>query len=543
MLILDTRGVTHKNKQVNGQNMFRKLVSNLAFSPALVGQLGFYAKRLRREEVTRRAGLIFLALALVVQSFSVFSPPESANAANTDNVIYSGIRNKEDLLAVYDRGVDTAGRTDIKEIYAQFGISRQDIANMHTGSYNTGDFNGQIKTVGRLDWGVPFRSQVKVANSNTTVFTGGFTETYGKSWPMPALIGTRSVDGAWFAITLDCGNPVYVVPPPPVKKPTAICKSLAVTPLSRTSIRLTAVGKTTDGATISGYTYVIKDNKGVVILNQRVNDAKATSTLDHTLAKDGAYTAQVTIITSLGDMTGVDCTRTVTISPEPRCPINNELTESSPDCKPCVSDKTIWYKDAKCVPTFELTKTVRNITQSTNDATQQTAKAGDQLQYTLRVKNVGKDQGSYTMTDTIADILEYATVVNIGDGTLSTQNPNVAATVTWPSSVIKVNETLEKVIVVKIKDTVPAMTANLSNPQSYNCKITNTFGNTLNVNVECPPEKVVEQTVGQLPHTGPTENMIFSVLVIAIAVYFYARSRQTATEIRLIRRDLNAGTI
>ena len=25
--------------------MFRKIVSNLAFSPALVGQLGFYAKR------------------------------------------------------------------------------------------------------------------------------------------------------------------------------------------------------------------------------------------------------------------------------------------------------------------------------------------------------------------------------------------------------------------------------------------------------------------------------------------------------------------
>ncbi len=61
--------------------MFRKLVSNLAFSPALVGQLGFYAKRLRKEEATRRAGLVFVALALVVQSFSVFSPPESATVS------------------------------------------------------------------------------------------------------------------------------------------------------------------------------------------------------------------------------------------------------------------------------------------------------------------------------------------------------------------------------------------------------------------------------------------------------------------------------
>jgi len=54
--------------------MFRKIVSNLAFSPALVGQLGFYAKRLRREEATRRVGLIFTALALVVQGFAVFTP-------------------------------------------------------------------------------------------------------------------------------------------------------------------------------------------------------------------------------------------------------------------------------------------------------------------------------------------------------------------------------------------------------------------------------------------------------------------------------------
>ena len=55
--------------------MFRRIFSNLSFSPALVGQLGFYAKRLRREEATRRLGLVFTALALVVQSLAVFSPP------------------------------------------------------------------------------------------------------------------------------------------------------------------------------------------------------------------------------------------------------------------------------------------------------------------------------------------------------------------------------------------------------------------------------------------------------------------------------------
>ncbi len=65
--------------------MFRKLVSSLPFSPALVGQLGFYARRLSKEQATRRLGLIFTVLALVVQSFAVFSPPEQTYAASPSN--------------------------------------------------------------------------------------------------------------------------------------------------------------------------------------------------------------------------------------------------------------------------------------------------------------------------------------------------------------------------------------------------------------------------------------------------------------------------
>ena len=77
--------------------MFRKLVSNLPFSPALVGQLGFYARRLSREQATRRLGLIFTLLALVVQSFALFSPPEPTYAASpTNECTYSSSVTKDD---------------------------------------------------------------------------------------------------------------------------------------------------------------------------------------------------------------------------------------------------------------------------------------------------------------------------------------------------------------------------------------------------------------------------------------------------------------
>jgi uncharacterized repeat protein (TIGR01451 family) len=527
--------------------MFKKLVSNLAFSPALVGQLGFYAKRLRKEEATRRAGLIFVVLALIVQSFAVFSPPESADAANGDNVIYSGIRDKNDLLAIYDSGVDSAGRRDIQQIYTQFGVTRQDLANTHLGSYNTGDFNGQIQSVGRSDWGVSFRHPVKVEGPNTTVYTGGFTETYGRSWPMPALIGKRAVDGQWFAITLSCGNVVYVTPPPPVKHTAAACSNLVIAPISRTSMRFSTTSSVKDGATISGYTYTVKNASGAVIATHFSPSTAVSDTYQQTLSKDGNYTVQVIVTTSVGDKADGNCAKPLTISPEPRCALNNGIVASSADCKPCLNDNKIWYKDDSCVAAFTLTKSVRNISQGLSDANNTTAKPGDQLQYTLTVKNTGKDQGSYTMADNVTDILEYADVIDAGDGKLSSPTVTTAsatpATVQWPALSIKPGEAVQKILLVRVKAVIPAMATNLSNAQSYNCQVTNTFGNTINVGVQCPPEKVAEQVVMQLPHTGPTQNMIFSGIVLAIVVYFYARARQTATEIRLIRREVNAGTI
>ena len=53
----------------------------------------------------------------------------------------------------------------------------------------------------------------------------------------------------------------------------------------------------------------------------------------------------------------------------------------------------------------------------------------------------------------------------------------------------------------------------------------------------------IEQTVTQLPHTGPGENMLFAGITFAVVAFFYARSRQLKKEVRLIRRDFNSGTI
>ncbi len=103
--------------------MFRKLISNLPFSPALIHDVGFYAKRLHGEEITRRTTLLFVALALIMQSLAVFSPPESANASSEQDIIRGGVSSLDDFLLRYDRNED-----DIKDILTKVGIGRPELS-------------------------------------------------------------------------------------------------------------------------------------------------------------------------------------------------------------------------------------------------------------------------------------------------------------------------------------------------------------------------------------------------------------------------------
>ena len=218
-LLLRSNGKTNKTA------MFRKIVSNLAFSPALVGQLGFYAKRLKKEEATRRLGLIMTALALVVQSFTVFTPPESANAANGSDFIPGGITSKAALLDIYDKP-----RSDFKDIMDYAGITRSEIA-----SSKDSAINSKGHGTGKDAWKTWSRTQNGFSASEGLVKhivprqpEGGTSTVYSKPlWrydstsytipngsSYPAYVGFSKVRGN-FAIIKSCGNLVTTSTPKP----------------------------------------------------------------------------------------------------------------------------------------------------------------------------------------------------------------------------------------------------------------------------------------------------------------------------------------
>lgn len=603
--------------------MFKKLISSLPFSPALVGQLGFYAKRLKKEEATRKMGLIFTALALVVQSFAVFQPPESANAASSNDFIYGGFSTREQFIGAYD-----ANTGNIKDLFTVLGITRADLQSTTAGKWNS-------HTDGGYSWGHLSRfSYAQGERSYTVPASGGgsktfyyrplslsdtlaYTKQYGSTYD--ALIGKTS-SGMEFSLLNMCGNLVLKVTPPPVPCPTGqtgtypdctippkmceipgktnllasdpgckitvmcavagktnlpandpgcvapemctvvgktnllasdpnckadpvvTCQSLSVDKIA-SNYQLTTTALATNGATIKSYQYVIKrDNQ--TIASPTVNSSQTSNIYVYNQSKEGSYTVQVSIDTSLGVITSSDCVKTFNIAPPEMCQQNPQLLSTSPECQPCPGNALLWIKDNTCQADLIQTKAAKNISQNSVDAQTVTAKANDKILYSLSIENKGLAPADYTIVERIDDAAEYANIIDTGGGTKGSDPQTKTAILSWPKITIKPGETVTRMFTVQVMSTIPALAKGSSDPTSYDCRMTNTFGNNVTIAVDCPVQKqVVETITTELPHTGPTANVVIASSVLALVAFLYARARQLKTEVRLIRRDFNAGTI
>jgi uncharacterized repeat protein (TIGR01451 family) len=611
--------------------MFRKIVSNLPFSPALVGQLGFYAKRLRKEETTRRLGLIVTALALVMQSFAVFSPPEAANASSSADFVRGGVSSVQEFLQYYDRN-----HNNIKSIYDSLGIKRSEI----TKAKRT-----VIGEQSRYNWSMT--SLYSYAQGQRSWNYGSGTAFYRpmrltqQGGDRHAVFASYSKSMGWFAIKIDCGNLVTQTPPNP-PKPVASCQNLAVTRLSptrfkffarantkdgakikafvynvkrfsknektirsnsskttdtvtysqskpgtyhvyltvktslgdkndpdcrgkftvqkepkepaaecksvqasiqdRTIVSLTGSSTTQNGATIKKYVFVVRNKSGKVVKKLTVNSSKrAVNAPSFTLSKDGAYTVTLAVHTSEGvKKDDKDCVKKFTIVPPENCPFNPNLPLNSPDCQPCPENPEVWIKDESCSSEIINTKTATNVTQGNVNATTKQANAGDKISYTVTVSNSGLVSENVVIKESLKDVLEYANLIDDGAGVFDKN----AQTLTWPEAKVEAGGKQSRTFTVQMMEKIPLTNTGKSDEASYDCRIVNTFGNSVEINVNCPQEKViVEQVVNELPRTGPRENMIFAAVLFAVVAYFYARSRQLGKEVKLIRKNVHAGTI
>jgi uncharacterized repeat protein (TIGR01451 family) len=238
-----------------------------------------------------------------------------------------------------------------------------------------------------------------------------------------------------------------------------------------------------------------------------------------TFDKDGEYTVKLRVRFAgknvEGSSTG-SCLKRVTV--EPPC-----AGGSSDDVTTCLI----------------MTKKASNDTQNIDDANGTTAKAGDVITYRLSVKNTSQSTAvkGFVIKENISDILEYADVVDLHDGTIDDKN-----TVSWDPVDIEPGQIAEKQITVKVKNPIPQTPVAASNPKSFDMVMTNVFY-TSEVNIKLPPTviKTTEQVTRNLPNTGPGEAIAVSVSITMIAGYFFARSRLMAKELDIVTNEYVMG--
>jgi uncharacterized repeat protein (TIGR01451 family) len=311
--------------------MFRKLVSGLPFSPALVGSLGFYARRLKKEETTRRLGLIFTALALVVQSFAVFAPPEAANAASANDMIYGGVSSRSDILNAYDNN------TKFRNVMKYAGITRSELAATQTKTINNLSYGTGSKAWKSWGYNSRFSSaqgEVRHSAFGTVIYSRPHhlfnTTTYQKQYGQNVKVYyAKSAKFGEFGIMVGCGNlfaPRIPTPPPPPPAPAAACTNLDAIKIAYNRYRFKASASVSGGAAISSYAIVVKNAAGNIVktITQPSTATSVDIPTEYTFSP-GTYSAVATVTTSLGAKTSAGCAESFTV-PTPPTPASPSVT-------------------------------------------------------------------------------------------------------------------------------------------------------------------------------------------------------------------------
>ncbi len=525
--------------------MFNKLLANLPFNPSLINQISFYGKRLRQESSVRRLGLVFIALALMLQFFIVLSPSQPSLAVSSNDLVNGGFKTQSQ--AVQDC---QSPSQDYGKILAFYNINCTNVANASSVWMRSTDYNKQLFSMGRISYGKAGEQPVNIPGTNDgqplylrylwSWDTGAYSS-------YQALSGT-STTGLHFFILFNCGNLVFIgIPPapapptptpqPPAPPPTPVvlpqvisCSNLVmsvadssqVQPGTKIIVRGQAAGQNIKpGQTVDMYyTYVDSVTDKVLASDQSLaipfQGATADDSTTHSFTTDssGQILINLTVkyggVTANGSATG-NCLK--------------HLTVQSP-CEAALSSQDV----TACVQRH---KNATNLTQHITDANGTEAQASDTIVYTLTALNSGTTTvPKFVVQENISDVLDYADILDLHGG--SQDNNHV---VSWPAVDIQPKQTLSELITVKVKNPIPDTPISASDPGHFDHKMTNVYGDTVVISL---PQTIITiaQTVNTtLPNTGPGTSIAIAFGIVLIVGYFFARSRLLAKETRLVRNE------
>ena len=523
--------------------MFKKIISNLPFHPAVLEQVSFYSRRLKQEDSLRRTGMILTALVIVLQIFVIVSPSKPSLATSTNDIVY-GARSKENILNAYNNNRDNLGRTDIQAIFNYFGIGSQQIA---SATYQRiGSQQQRFVSTGRgTSPGID--TFINIPN----VQNGGIYQRLLSSWDTGGrqnwyntITGLSSYGFRFWLLTDGCGNIVFeentLTPNLNIVKKLASSETVKVNDTVTYSIHFQNAGPgaaknvNINDTLANEFEYVSFTSNVDLIFS------KSKQSLNWKIANNGSElppsTRWYNIIVTVRLIRIINTNKVCNASSITATGLNAKQT--GPSCINTVQDPD----DPE--PRLVTDKTVENLTQNISDANNTLAKPGDKLKYTILVTNSGgaeyknlKLEGDFG--ESINDILEYSLLIDQGD---ARYNENTKF-LSWDAVNIPPGETIKKSFIVQVMSPLPSTPTSASDPLSYDFKMQNKYGRLVVVNLDKPVSKVVEQTVKQLPNTGPGSNIAISALAAIVIGYFFYRSRLLSKELEVANRLYNAGDL
>ena len=535
---------------------FKQLVSQLSISPQASGGLRFYFRRLVKERLTRQLSGVFAVLLIGLQIATMVAPAQSSNAASCNDIVLGGVTSVSQVLNIYDNGMSgcvNSTAAQVQAMFSTFGISRSDLANMHFGTVNS------VTTLSPQGWILwSLGREHAFANDQVYNIAG---ETYYlrplKDWDTgtnvtngstyPAFIGTRSVDGQEFAILQGCGNiAVFSVPP----APTAPASPGLSAPNKTTLPNYPVAGSTVTRGENLGYRIYWNNNGNGAATNVQLVDHLPPDTtwvfgspmignqLVETWASmpAGAQNWYADFIVQVANtaINGEEICNTAYLSAAGVATMASQqicFTVSVPAAPPPPTS-----------PNITQSKSALDLTQLTNgqptNATTITAQPGDYIQYTLTTSNTGNGASSnYVVSDQIPYILQYANLTNPNGATLNASTD----TISWPAETIPAGGKVTDTFTVQVKNPIPSTPQGTSDPNSFNLKMTNVYGNQIVIPVATPLPKQVEAASASLPQTGAGNDALIVLTFCALVVYFWTRNRQLLKEVKVLRQDYHGG--
>lgn len=583
--------------------MFRKLVSNLSFSPGISTHLAFYARRLRGEDLTRKLSMIFGIGILAFQFVAMVTPTESVNANGPNNVLLRGFSSKSDLI------------NQLRMKDPEHASARALFDHLHIGEAQINaarDTYIPARGSSRLSFG---RHRMAASDKAVTVDRTGNTF-YAR--PLGSIATTAkahvlegtTADGKYFAVLFTCGNPVVTslpTPPAPAPAPAPISKTPALqltkatipgTPAANSNVRpgdqigyriyFSNTGNGDAGNTfvedsIPRYTEFVKGSIGSggatrydytntpypghgqephVYWNYANFQAGATHYYVDFSVKVSSSTPNGTQICNTAFIRGNGAAQkesnkichkvAVSAAKPPETPPSTTPPPTTVAPTPAPEPAPTTPAPAPTTPPITTPIVSPNI---------QLSKTAVYLkrdgQTPDRVINAnGTTAGP-------GDVIEYTLkVLNSGSGAQENQPINddihdileyadisnagggtlAGGTISWGTAAIPANTTINKVFQVTVKTPIPATPRSGSDIYSYDLSMDNLFNNKVSIKVEAPTvAKQVETTAQQLPATGAETNIFVAFFVAALLIYFYSRNRQLIHETAILTVDHNPG--